>query len=134
LKTNSSAGGHLHDGGVNQQLLINGKVICDSGAKYGGAEATMSKEPTMPKAGGHSHGGSMAGMDASNAPKTQVWETLSSMSYCNDAVQVKKGDVLTLVSNYDLDKHPAREHAEGGGMAEEMGLMLFSLAQKSKAS
>jgi hypothetical protein len=104
--------------------------MCDSKAKYGGAEATMAKpESTMPMAGGHSHGGDM-GMPT--PPTGQVWETLSGMSACVEPVKVSKGDVLTLQSNYDLVQHPAREHAMGGGMAEEMGLMLFSLAQKVK--
>jgi hypothetical protein len=106
---------------VNQILRINGKVACNSLAKYGGADATMAKP-----ASGHGHGGEMA-----SAPtETKVWETLSSMSECHEPIKISKGDVLTLESNYDLEKHPAREHAMGGGMAEEMGLMLFSLAQK----
>jgi hypothetical protein len=116
---------------VNQLLLINGKVKCDSKAKYGGAEATMAKPgPTAPKTEGHTHGG---GMGMPTPPTGEVWETLSGMSACAEPVKVSKGDVLTLQSNYDLVKHPAREHAMGGGMAEEMGLMLFSLAQKTKS-
>ena len=30
-----TTGGHVHDGGVNVLLLINGNVICDSKALYG---------------------------------------------------------------------------------------------------
>jgi hypothetical protein len=31
-------GGHLRDGGDHVQLLLNGKIICDSIAQYGGDE------------------------------------------------------------------------------------------------
>jgi hypothetical protein len=95
----------------------------------------MTKEPSAPKSGGHSHGGGgMGGMDMPKTSSSQVWETLSGMSRCDEPVKISKGDVLTLQSYYDLERHPAREFAAGGGMAEEMGLMLFSLARKNSAS
>jgi hypothetical protein len=75
--------GHLHDGGLNQTLLINGKVVCDSLAIYGEAGGVL-------KQGG------------------KTWATLTSMAECmSKPVKFSKGDVINLVSNYDLEKHPA---------------------------
>jgi hypothetical protein len=34
------------------------------------------------------------------------YETISSMSSCSKEIPVKKGDVLTMSSIYDLVKHP----------------------------
>jgi hypothetical protein len=73
-----NARGHLHDGGTNLQLVLNGKVICDSHAEYGGAAQTNG-----------------------------AWQTISSMSSCPKNVEVKKGDTLTIESFYDLERHPS---------------------------
>jgi hypothetical protein len=89
----------LHDGGVSVPLMINNQTVCESKATYGGK-------------GKEAEGG---------------WATLSEMTECGDMIPVKKGDILTISANYDLEAHPAREHA-GGGMAEEMGLAGFRFA------
>jgi Stress up-regulated Nod 19 len=68
----------MHDGGDDVKLFINGKIICDSVAKYGGASKTSGD-----------------------------WETIGSMSTCPRAIKVKKGDILTLKAFYDLEKHPS---------------------------
>ena len=34
------------------------------------------------------------------------YETISAMSSCSKEISVKKGDVLTMASVYDLAKHP----------------------------
>jgi len=99
--------GHMHDGGVNVDLKINGITICDSKAIYGGEKGTFKTD------------------------EGQVWETVSATSECSDPVKVSKGDVVTLQTNYDLEKHPARQHTGGHGMAEEMGIMSFSFAFSS---
>jgi Stress up-regulated Nod 19 len=95
--------GHLHDGGENIDFLINGKSICDSKAIYGGAGQT------------------------GKAIDGTTWETVSEMGECSEPFKVKKGDNVTVIANYNLEKHPARQHAMGG-MAEEMGLMNFAFA------
>ncbi|KAF2664895.1 hypothetical protein BT63DRAFT_459512 [Microthyrium microscopicum] len=91
--------GHLHDGGVSIPVMINNKTVCESKASY---------------------------MDKSDAKGT--WAALNKMSTCDELIPVKKGDVLSLAANYDLDAHPAR--TSGGGEAEEMGLIAFSMALK----
>jgi hypothetical protein len=97
--------GHLHDGGTNIQLLINGKLVCDSRATYGGAQGTLVNE------------------DGSK------WESISSMSSCRDPVPVKKGDVMTIVSVYDTSLHPLRQSPNGHRM-EEMGIYTIFFATK----
>jgi hypothetical protein len=73
-----NARGHLHDGGDHLQLVLNGKVICDSQAKYGGAAQTNG-----------------------------AWQTIGGMTSCPKNVQVKKGDTLSIESFYDLERHPS---------------------------
>jgi hypothetical protein len=75
--------GHLHDGGVKIQLLLNEQVVCDSVATYGGTQ-----------------GAQKSGDDGSK------WESISSMSTCRDPIRVKKGDIITMVSVYDTKLHP----------------------------
>jgi Stress up-regulated Nod 19 len=74
--------GHMHDGGENVQLLLNGKDICKSTAIYGGSAATTVIDG-------------------------KEWATISRMETCSDPVKVKTGDILEVVANFDLDKHPA---------------------------
>ena len=70
--------GHLHDGGDHLQLVLNGKIICDSHAEYGGAAQTNG-----------------------------AWQTIGGMTSCPKNVEVKKGDTLTIESFYDLERHPS---------------------------
>jgi hypothetical protein len=76
-----SARGHLHDGGVGIKMTLNGKVVCNSLATYGGSEATLVNDG-------------------------KKWETLSSMSECGDAIPVKKGDIVQLEAAFDTQTHP----------------------------
>jgi len=51
---------------------------------------------------------------------------IEDMEFCSPdpPIAVKKGDILKLQANYDLDLHPARKHHHGG-MAEQMALMAI---------
>jgi len=94
--------GHLHDGGVNLIMKLNGKEICNSNAEYGGVESTLKDGD-------------------------KEWNTINHMTYCEGPVKVVKGDKLLLEANYDLESHPPRmQHT--GGMAEEMALIGASFA------
>jgi len=77
-------GGHIHDGGVNTEIYQNGKLICDSRAKY---------------ATGMSHG-MAAGQGSADA------RHISSMSGCRSTEPVKAGDKFEIVVNYDFDTYP----------------------------
>jgi hypothetical protein len=75
--------GHLHDGGSNIVMKLNGKEICNSKALYGGP--------------GHTAAG----------PDGKVWETINEMTNCHYATKVNKGDKISVEAYYDLDKHPS---------------------------
>ena len=75
--------GHLHDGGTHVVLKQNGKVVCDSHANYGGPGATV------------------VNADGSK------WETIATMSVCQEPIEVKKGDTMKVISHYDMLEHPA---------------------------
>lgn len=67
--------------------------------------------------------------------KQEKWETIQSYSPCGEAVKIKKGDKLSMDSNYDLTKHKLRPDAHAMGMsggsgegAEGMALATFQWA------
>ena len=100
-----NAQGHLHDGGVDVQLSVNGKVMCNSQAHYGGDKGTTS-------VGG------------------EKWETIQSYDRCG-AIEVNKGDQIVVESTYDLAKHRLRPGAVDHSMgAEAMALLGFVFAEK----
>lgn len=78
-----AARGHLHDGGVQMDLFINGKPSCQSKATYGEG---------------------MAGSDI---------KTINSMSMCTDPIAVRIGDRLSMGVEYDLKRYPLRKSAAG---------------------
>jgi hypothetical protein len=75
--------GHLHDGGEDLYLRVNGQEACHSRALYGG--------PTHSTIG----------------PDGKVWETIREMSDCHYTTKVVKGDKITVEATYDLIKHPS---------------------------
>ena len=79
---------HIHDGGTHVNLKLNGNVICDSQAIYGGEESRTTLEGEGEEDG------------------AQEWQTIRSMTECNEPVPVKKGGVLSTTVWYDLAKHP----------------------------
>jgi hypothetical protein len=74
--------GHLHDGGNDIQLTINGKEICDSKAIYGGK-----------------------GFEGKSADG-KAWNTINHMDLCPTTIPLKRGDELVIQANYDTEKHP----------------------------
>jgi hypothetical protein len=71
--------GNFHDGGVAMELYLNGKLICNSEAVYGGEAGTLTDNG-------------------------QKWETISKMHDCHDPIKVKKDDSLKMVAVYDTVK------------------------------
>jgi hypothetical protein len=75
----------MHDGGTSLDILLNNKTVCSSQAVY---DTRLQ----------------MDGKD---------WTTISQMTDCTQPFNVKKGDQLHLVVNYDEITHPKREsHGE----------------------
>jgi hypothetical protein len=95
-------------------MFINDKYICSSVAQYG----TRGE-------GGHSHGG-MAGMGDDS--KDAAIKTISSMSACEEPIQVKKGDKLSMNAQYDLQKHPLRQTVSKKGKTDVMAMWGISFS------
>jgi hypothetical protein len=74
---------HLHDGGLDLGVKLNGKEVCRSMALHGGP--------------GHE------GKNANGEP----WTTIRGTTICEQPIQVHKGDKLDVVATFDMDKHPA---------------------------
>jgi hypothetical protein len=105
-------------------MLINGTKVCSSDAIYG-AVSPKGTGGDMSEMAGHGHrlkSRTMSGEQALSAsPDPTLWETITNMTSC-EVVEVKKGDIVKIQAHYDLKKHPARQHADGG-MAEEMAIL-----------
>jgi hypothetical protein len=93
-------GGHVHDGGTNVRIEVDGKPICNSVASYGGSpEFVQRNQP----AGGH-HGGAK--------------EHLSGMTFCTSShglglSDVKKGQRWVLKADYDYGKFKGMTNKSG---------------------
>jgi hypothetical protein len=85
-------GGHVHDGGTNVRIEVDGKQICNSVASYGSNPEFVQK--SLP-AGGHSHGGAT--------------EHVSGMTMCTKGgglglSDIKEGQRWVLKADYDYKK------------------------------
>jgi hypothetical protein len=101
------ANGHMHDGGVQVELYVNGKLSCTSKQLY----ANRRGHYTEPKDGTIvSHMVMPAGSHISDVGVCKNWAT------------VKKGDTLTVKGFFDANSH--KQMMNGKGVLEEqMGLM-----------
>jgi hypothetical protein len=97
--------GHLHDGGLNVILKVNGKLACESKAIYGGEAVTAT------------------------AVDGTKWQTIGRMTKCRDPIPVKRGDKLVVEANYDLVQHPPRQNAHGA-MSDQVGFLFMYFATK----
>jgi hypothetical protein len=73
-------GTDMHDGGTSIVILLNDKAVCESRAIYG------------------------TKMQATDGGKD--WTTISQMTDCEREFDVKKGDKIKLLVNYDEIAHP----------------------------
>jgi len=92
---------HLHDGGVNIEVMKNGKVVCDAKAAYGQCGS-----------------GSMMKDDAH----------ISSISECNDLGSTTPGDEWSLAAYYDTSKHSPMTNMDGS-LEPVMGISLVYFAE-----
>lgn len=74
--------GHMHDGGIDIVLQVNGQTVCDSRASYGGV--------------GHT----------AKTPDGKIWETIANSTTCLEPIKVAKGDTVNMNANYDIELHP----------------------------
>jgi Stress up-regulated Nod 19 len=107
--------GHMHDGGVHVELLVNGKLSCTSKQIYGNRrghytepndDKIILKGLSMP-AGSH----------------------ISDVGVCKDWGTVKKGDVLSVKAYFDGNTHMQMMNGRGS-LEEQMGLMWTFIGLK----
>ncbi|KAF1810042.1 hypothetical protein P152DRAFT_484128 [Eremomyces bilateralis CBS 781.70] len=97
---------HLHDGGIDFQVYVNEKEVCNSKAIYGGGAQAVGEEP---------------------------WETIVGYEKCPEGIRIVKGDQVHIKAKYDLTQHRLRpssdgdDHAHGEG-AEGMALSITVFA------
>jgi hypothetical protein len=104
---NMGVGGHLHDGGINLEVNLNGALQCDSTAAYGERpEYVSSSNMKMGPAAGIAE------------------KHISSMRACyfNEIKtrQLSKGQSWQIKANYDYDKYPGNK--EGNSQASVMAM------------
>jgi hypothetical protein len=75
------ARGHMHDGGTGVNMYVNDKLYCASKAIYGGQKGTINVNG-------------------------KTWETIATMTECNEPIKVKKGDKVKLEATFDTKLHP----------------------------
>jgi hypothetical protein len=73
---------HMHDGGSEIRMKINGKEACTSKALYGGPAHT------------------------SKGADGKTWEALRETTDCG-SIKVQKGDLIEFQADYDLELHPS---------------------------
>jgi hypothetical protein len=63
------------------KLYLNEKLVCTSDATYGGGSGTTKVDG-------------------------KEWTTISKMSECDDNIKVKKGDKISMKTQYNTTRHP----------------------------
>jgi len=99
----------------------NGMIVAAMGHMHDGGTAMILKindKAICTSKAVYGQGGDIAG------------EKILYMSLCGQNYPIKKGDVVTLTSVYDLKTHPLRPGAEHNsmGMADVMGMFYLTLA------
>jgi hypothetical protein len=101
----------MHDGGINIQMLQNGKEVCNSKMVYG------AKPEYVEKKGASMEGENMSGMTH-----------ISEQGLCANFGDLAAGDSLQIIANYDSSKHPLMH--EGRGLMPVMGIALTYVGAK----
>jgi hypothetical protein len=102
--------GHMHDGGVSVQILVNNKAVCTSNAEYDVSPDYQPSAETI-KLG---------------AVKSQH---ISRYTPCIAIGDIKKGDKLKLTASYDFDKYKPLEN-KLGNISHVMGVALVLVEVK----
>jgi hypothetical protein len=95
--------GHMHDGGTNLKLLINGQTACDSVMYYDvNGNIMKAKQPgaVARRSPQHSHEGSA----------TFGGAHIASPGACIDYGSIKSSDVLSIEAYYDFDQFKTMTH------------------------
>jgi len=94
--------GHVHDGGIHTEIMVNGNVVCDSIAYYQDMKIPASQATT---AGTGIHGHKKRdGVDISH---------ITAFGECLEVGKIKKGDVITTKVYYDFNQRPSEPMPNG---------------------
>jgi hypothetical protein len=85
--------GTIHDGGIHTEIMINGKVVCDSVAYYQDMKIPGQYSYIKHDDGGNSH--------------------IMAFGKCLEPGQIKKGDFITTKFYFDFDKRPSIQMGNG---------------------
>lgn len=141
------AGGHLHDGGTEVSLSVDGKVICQSIPTYGTDQEIMTRARqtikgevlSLPKAGaapamdmsaapqaeGHSHSGGKHIMAMTICSENKSGLEPDSVIAPMNIKSVKKGQVWTLKAYYDYNQYAGMKRGNSESMSTVMGIAIM---------
>jgi len=146
------AGGHLHDGGTEIRLQVDGKNVCTSTPTYGSDQEIMTRARAAIKGqvlplpeGGSSPAAPMGKMAGGHAGMKHIM----AMTICSDSNEgqkgmpvvpwgirnVKKGQSWVLRASYDYKKYAGMKKGNTNNMGTVMGIaiMYVKTAEKRKA-
>ena len=95
--------GHVHDGGIHTEIMINGTVVCDSTAYYQDMIIPANQTTNSADTGQHSH------MKRDGSGNSHI----VAFGECLELGQIKKGDVITTKVYYNFDQRPSTPMANG---------------------
>lgn len=145
-------GGHLHDGGVRMDIIVDGKVVCQSMPTYGTDEQARARADVA-KAGGIAaaspelaaaadealhHSSSNTQMEMGGGHGHMGGQHIIAMSICADnkagikdipispvgIKDLRKGQKWVLRAYYDYKQHPGMQTASGS-MENVMGIAIM---------
>jgi len=100
--------GHMHDGGTDMRLFVNGNLVCKSIMHYNARPGYSPKGAEMGGMEGMGHGGAAAASGGGHAHGGMAH--ISDPGACTNFGEVKRGDRMTAEAWYDAVKYPLMEH------------------------
>jgi hypothetical protein len=146
------AGGHIHDGGTQIDLIADGKNVCKSTAVYGTNKEIMDRARAIARG---QVPGLPAGIEGGLTPAARAEghsaghhgvKHIMSMGICSDSnkplngmpivpfgiKRVKKGQRWVLRATYDYKAHPGMTKGNTGGMQSVMGIAIMFVKTDTK--
>jgi hypothetical protein len=143
-------GGHIHDGGINLEVVTNGQIACNSSAWYGSNEEAK-KRADIIKAGGVPSASLAPSVPMGSAPSSSGGghdhaggQHIIAMSVCGELAghngspvsplkisKVTKGQSWTIKAYYDYKKFNGMKNNRGG-MDTVMGIAIMFVRASKK--
>lgn len=107
--------GHVHDGGIHTEIMINGNIVCDSIAYYQDMKIPANQVTTT-GTGTHGH------KKRDGAGTSHI----TAFGECLEVGKIKKGDAITTKVYYDFNQRPS-EPMQNGKKDALMGISMTYL-------